>query len=378
MKLIKHKSGGWLFFVPAKLTADGKRKMIFRKNYNQANEALKRYKSDLRAHGRAAVSDEERTYISMARQELGDLKRLPEVLRHWKLTGPDACEKTTLTDAVKRFLDYRGTLGLDRRTVRDSASHMRQFSRMRPYAYVHEIPAAEIREYLEQRGAPATKKTAFKHLRLFWAWAKQERLVATNPMTDIKAPIVRAKEAEVYGAEDFEKVLRTADSDFRDLVPFLCLSGFGFQRTGELVSVYADRPVMKWEHILWDENKVYVPELVAKQTRRAAGNKREYPICDAIRHWLEPYKGRTGRIVELNESEFRDRMSSLFKAAGVAKLDNGLRKSAISHYIAKFPETGVVLTAWYAGNSEAVARTHYLAWLSQEAGERWFGIRRAS
>ena len=70
-------------------------------------------------------------------------------------------------------------------------------------------------------------------------------------------------------------------------------------------------------------------------------------------------------------------MTALFKAAGVAKLDNGLRKSCISHYIAKFPEPGVVLTARYEGNSEAIARTHYLAWLSQEAGEKWFGIKGA-
>jgi hypothetical protein len=80
----------------------------------------------------------------------------------------------------------------------------------------------------------------------------------------------------------------------------------------------------------------------------------------------------------MTESAFRDGMSALFKAAGVAKKDNALRKSAISHYIAKFPETGVVLTARYAGNSEAVARGHYLAWLSQSDGERYFAIRRES
>ena len=170
---------------------------------------------------------------------------------------------------------------------------------------------------------------------------------------------------------------RHGDAQYPDLVPFLCLSGFGFMRTGELVSVYADRPVLRWEHVLWSENKVYVPADVGKQTRRAVGNQREFPICDALRHWLEPYHGRTGRIVELNESAFRDRMTALFNVAGVQKLDNALRKSAISHYIAKFPETGVVLTAKYAGNSESIARTHYLAWLSQEAGDAWFSIRRS-
>jgi len=70
-------------------------------------------------------------------------------------------------------------------------------------------------------------------------------------------------------------------------------------------------------------------------------------------------------------------MSALFKAADVEKLDNGLRKSCISHYIAAHAETGVVLTSKYAGNSEAVARTHYLAWLSEDRGRAWFAITRS-
>jgi hypothetical protein len=120
-----------------------------------------------------------------------------------------------------------------------------------------------------------------------------------------------------------------------------------------------------------------VPADVGKQTRRTTGNQREFPICDALRHWLEPYRRANGRMVELSEAAFRQRMTELFNAAGVKKLDNGLRKSAISHYIAKFPETGVVLTARYAGNSESIARIHYLAWLAQETGEKWFAIRRS-
>jgi len=70
---------------------------------------------------------------------------------------------------------------------------------------------------------------------------------------------------------------------------------------------------MRWEHVLWDENKVYVPELVAKRTRRAAGNKREYLLCDAMRHWLEPYRRASSRIVDMTEPTFRARMTALFK-----------------------------------------------------------------
>ena len=140
---------------------------MFRKNYNQANEALMRYKRDLREHGRAAVSDEERSYISMARTELGDLKLLPEVIRFWRMNGPGAVVKTTLKDAIAKYLEFRATLGLDRRTLRDTKSAMRLFAFQYGWRYVHEITTAEIRAYLDERGAPSTRKTAYKHQRLF-------------------------------------------------------------------------------------------------------------------------------------------------------------------------------------------------------------------
>ena len=378
MKLIKHKDGGWVFFVPAKLTANGKRKSVFRANYNAAYEAMMRYKRDLREHGKAAITDEERSYISMARQELdGDLALLPEVLRHWKLTGPNAVVKMTLADAVTKYLEFRSQGDLERRTLRDTKSAMHRFSLNRDWQNLHQITAADIRAYLDTKTAGWARKTAFKHLRLFFDFAKQERLVATDPMDAIRPPQVKAQEAQVYRVEDFERVLRTADAQDPDLVPFLALSGFGMLRTGELINRFADKPVLRWEHVMFSEGKVYVPTGVGKKTRRATGNQREFPLNGTLSHWLEPYRGRTGRIVDMSDSEFRARLSAVFKAAGVAKIDNGLHKSAISYYIAKDPTVGVTLTARYAGNSEAISRQHYVAWLTEDAGKAYFAIRRA-
>jgi hypothetical protein len=378
VKLIRHKGGGWVFFVPAKLTASGKRKSVYRTNYNAAYAEMMRYKRALREHGKAAISDEERGYISLARAELGDLKLLPDVIRFWFTNGPGAVTNTALPDAVTEYLEFRSTLGLDRRTLRDTRGMMRQFSMTFVGRFLHEVTSAELRSYIDEPSAPATKKTRFKHQRLFWAWAKQERLITTNPLDSIRPPVVRAQEAQVYKVGDFAALLHTADAQYPDLVPFLGLSGFGMMRSGELLSLYADKPVLTWENVIWERGLVAVPERVAKQTRRTAGNRREFPLCDALLHWLEPYRNRNGRIVTLHESVFRQRMSALFSAAGVAKIPNGLRKSAISYYIARNAEFGVTLAARFAGNSEAISRMHYLAWLSQEAGEAYFAIRRDS
>jgi integrase len=303
------------------------------------------------------------------------LSRLPEVLRHWRLTGPDAVLKTTIQDAVAKYLEYRATQDISRKTFKDSKSALRSFTLINAGRYVHEITGTELHEYLNTKTAGSSRRATYKQLKLFFDWAKRERVVAVYPMENIKAPVVKPQEAVLYTPDEFERLLRTADVTDRELVPFLALSGFGMMRTGELVRPYADKPVLRWENVIWERGLVDVPEAVAKQTRRAVGNRREFPLCDALTHWLESFKGRTGRIVEPTQSSFRRRLHAVGATAGVKILDNGLRKSAISHFIAANPTTGVVLTARYAGNSEAISRRHYVAWCSEERGLAWFSIR---
>jgi hypothetical protein len=49
-----------------------------------------------------------------------------------------------------------------------------------------------------------------------------------------------------------------------------------------------------------------------------------------------------------------------------------MRKSGISYYLARYPETGIGQLAIYAGNSEASCRQHYLKLLTEEDGRVWF------
>jgi hypothetical protein len=166
--------------------------------------------------------------------------------------------------------------------------------------YIHEVTAAGVRAYIDQRTAGG-KKACYKELKLFFDYAKSERMIAVNAIDSIKAPTAKPSEVEVYMPEQFEKLLRHADAHHPDLMPFLALSGFGMCRIGELVSAYADRPVLDWRNIIWVRNIVSVPELVAKQTRRAVANKREFPINDALLHWLEPYRKESGPIEQCSE-----------------------------------------------------------------------------
>jgi hypothetical protein len=74
----------------------------------------------------------------------------------------------------------------------------------------------------------------------------------------------------------------------------------------------------------------------------------------------------------------QNKLSALWRqltdALKIERIDNGLRHSAISYSLAAYPETGVGLTASWAGNSEPSIRKHYKRLVKPEQGREWFSI----
>ena len=66
----------------------------------------------------------------------------------------------------------------------------------------------------------------------------------------------------------------------------------------------------------------------------------------------------------------------LFRSAKVQPVDNGLRHSFASYWLARSGKEGFGGLARIMGNSEAVVRKHYVEVLSPGDGEAWFGITR--
>jgi hypothetical protein len=154
---------------------------------------------------------------------------------------------------------------------------------------------------------------------------------------------------------------------------FIALSGLAFFRTRELVRRLDNEPVLEWSDILSDRNEIHVREEVGKHTRRSS-NERFVPIHPYLKKLF--VMGRrinyTGRIVDVSIRRFRVRLHKVFERAKVEFIENGLRKSAISYWLAAHPEHGVGEVARWAGNSEASCRQHYLRILTQADGQAWF------
>jgi hypothetical protein len=217
----------------------------------------------------------------------------------------------------------------------------------------------------------------YKRIRPLFAPAKRHRWLQYNPIDDLIAPETPSAKREVYTPEQYKKPLKAAFSadDGEDLWLYLFLSGNAFFRSQELVRRFGGEPVLDWSHFLWDRSLIHVRAEVAKSTKRKSGNERFVPLHQNIYDWLKLFRSNTpseGRVITHSVRYFRKQLSQLHTTADVPFIDNGMRKSAISYYLAANPDVGVVQVSNWAGNSEASCRQHYLKVLTQEQGDEWF------
>jgi len=170
-------------------------------------------------------------------------------------------------------------------------------------------------------------------------------------------------------------MLRYAETNCREMLPFLVLSGFCFSHTSELVRKFASEQVLQWQDVLWSDKLLHVRPGVAKGTKRES-DERYTPLSGTALRWLESIRQETGDCVPFAARKLTEYWRAITVATGAPHIQNGLRHSAISYALAANPEAGVQLVAQWAGSSEATILKHYRRLLKPEVGKAWFEVRR--
>jgi integrase len=380
LKPFQHKaSGRWIVQFPAKLSTNGKRQQSYFDSEEDAESEIKRRAGDKEEHGKQMVTAEERQWILYARSQLGALDLLPEVIRHWQRTGGGSVTPKTVKEAVEAFIAWQ-VKRVSSRTGSDIRWRLRAFADGFKERGLHQIHAGEIETWLHTRSSEWSVKSFYKRLRPLFDHALRHRWIAENPMLLLKPPESPRLRKAVYTGEQLQDLLFQADLvdavGVKYVLPFVALAGFAWIRTAEMVRLYSHEDVLAWEDFDWKRKRIHIRAEVGKATRRRSGNERFVPISAYLENWLEVCKDRKGDVVPVLHHDFSVEIRKLHTAANVSALHNGLRRSAISHYLAANPEAGIGPLARMAGTSESTIKKHYLESLTPEEGAEWFQMGR--
>ena len=275
---------------------------------------------------------------------------------------------------MKEYVAYRTADKLSPSTKSDSSWRLNAFASHFGKVELHQIAAGDIENFLKGHTEGWSRRSFYKRLLPMFAHAKRHRWIAVSPFDDLAAPETPGGRRAVYSPDQLKSLLE--QSMFYDdiVLIYIALAGLGFFRSQELVRRFDSEPVLEWSDVLSDRKLIHVREGVAKSTRRKFGNERFCPIHPALQSWLNfiSERRRKGRIVNVSVRSFRKRLHAVFDRAKVPLIDNGLRKSAISYWLAAYPEYGVAQVSQWAGNSESNCRQHYLKILTKEDGLKWF------
>jgi site-specific recombinase XerD len=366
---------------PAGFDGYPRRRTVYLPSKQQAaslKNRIKAWKAARRAgHATPVVTQADLDWLGYLKTRLGDLTRLPLILDAWQHAAEAVRERIRVDDLCAAFIEFKTGDTSNPRTLADIRYRVNQFSWHFRDRYADEITTPELREYLQTIREGYSRRNAYKWLRPMFDFAKERHHVAANPFDTIDRPSAGRTEPGIYTPEDYEQLLRTADTQFPALVPFLACSGLAGLRTAELVSMYANEETLEWPDVLFDKRLIVVRGQVAKQTSRETGDKRFVPMEPALIDWLTPFRKDSGPVVPMTESWFRKQLRRLHVASGVPPVANGLRHGFASYWLARTGAEGVGRLAVVMGNSEAVARKHYIETLQPGDGDRWFGVRRA-
>jgi integrase len=373
MKPTERSDGRWMVRIPRKLSRSGRRESRYFPSKNQAEKFIKEFKSETLEHGRSGVSSDERQWINFARNQIGNLDLLPEVISHYQRTAVHL-SPITAGEAVKLYIQSAEAEYPNRRTFNDVRERAQAFSNRYGPRKLHEIRPDELEGYLSGFSAGWLRWSVYKRLKPFFKYAKRRRWVTIDPTTELIAPKTPAASREIYTPRQFQWLLYESEKHYPDLLPFVVLAGFCYLRTSELVRKYAREATLQWSDIHWRDGLIHVRPGVAKGTRRHAGDERFTPLSDTAKEWLAPIRKTSGPCVPIGHRKFGELWRAMTDLAKVPRVDNGLRHSAISYALAADPELGIVQVARYAGNSEKTVRKHYLRLLKPEQGLEWFGV----
>jgi len=156
----------------------------------------------------------------------------------WKTKLHTTPQRLTLQAAIEKFLESRASKS--KKTVASYKETLRLLgAKLTAGIRLEEVAAADLKAFLSSGNwASATVRSHHTRLRAFFKWALKEKLVETNPISDIPPPTKEQSAAAYLKREEYKRMLEVAKETgqhlLADIIVFAVHTGL---RRGEIINL---------------------------------------------------------------------------------------------------------------------------------------------
>ena len=328
----------WWVDIPARYSETGKRQKRFFPSKELARGEVQRLKTRAEKHGTGAkllnpaTEENAARAVELLKAEGLEDAQLAGIVREYIERKREREKSVTLLECWNSYIDEKEKEGKRRAHIKNLKRTRKRFAplhtKMLPDITRQDLAACMV-------GLSASyHNLTLRELRSVLNYAMKGELewLSANPAEKISFIVRKIGEVKIYTPSEIDRLFKTCrETDF-ELIPALVMMTFCGVRPdkedGEIVR-------LKWKHLFIHdtEPRIEVSGIVAKMEKR-----RQITLRPTALNWLSWWTSNggdpEGMIVKKPCEPFRDALQTLFKGAGVARIQDGLRKTFAS-YLAK-------------------------------------------
>jgi len=281
-------------------------------------------------------------------------------IRYYVATHPEDMEPKTVAAVAAEFLDVKTKAKKSNDYLVDCRYRHGTFAKSFQ-CNIADVTGPQIVQFLDALALSDRSRDNFRlAIGTLYQFAKARRYVPTewNGMTYAeRIGNDDGGEITTYSPDELSAYLGRARPE---MIPFLTIGAFAGLRSAEIER-------LTWADVFTIPGKI---EVKAKKAKTRA--RRLVPMLPNLAKWLEPFKGKTGRVMPFTDIglQIREMCAKDGDFHALSWKRNALRHSFISYRLAIVQSAAQV--ALEAGNSETIIFKNYREIVTTESAQEWF------
>ena len=208
---------------------------------------------------------------------------------------------------------------------------------------------------------PETKNNYRRTLSALFNFCFRKDFIQRNPIEKVATITKGKKEPEVYKVNEVRYMMNRSPEK-SEIRAFLAIGAFGGLRVAEI------------QRLTWDRIHLKEKEIVLDASITKTSQRRIVKMTDNLVEWLTPYISEMlqGGLVIKNKNIFRKELEKFREANKINWIDNGLRHSGASYYLALTKNANE--TAEQMGHAVDVLKQNYNGLARERDAIKYFEI----